>query len=158
MSLGIVSQSGRPKFGKKTFGKGSVQKILPLTGQEGSALRLTTAKYYTPSHKVIHGKGIQPDYKISMSRTDEELLFLSRTPGGMEMIDEDRREEVKNFKDPQLVKAMEILVGKKKLRAQADKKKKEENNNEDKTAKPEAKKEADSPEKDSVEKTLEKQE
>ena len=129
--------------GKKTFGKGSVQKILPLTGQEGSALRLTTAKYYTPSHKVIHGKGIQPDFKISMSRTDEELLFLSRTPGGMDMIDKDRREEVKNFKDPQLVKAMEILVGKKKLRAQVDQKKKEEENNDNKSAEPKAKEEVD---------------
>src|SRR5206468_2017176 len=42
--------------GEQTFGKGSVQSILPL--QDGSALRLTTAKYYTPSHKVIHEKGI----------------------------------------------------------------------------------------------------
>ena len=141
---GCMQDLKRAKIvGKKTFGKGSVQKILPLTGQEGSALRLTTAKYYTPSHKVIHGKGIQPDFKISMSRTDEELLFLSRTPGGMDMIDKDRREEVKNFKDPQLVKAMEILVGKKKLRAQADKKQKEEENNDDKSAEPKAKEEVD---------------
>ena len=49
---------------------------------------------------------------------------------------------------------MEILVGKKKLRAQVDKKKKEE----DKIAEPEAEKEADSPNNDSVEKTLDKQE
>ena len=99
--------------GEKTFGKGSVQKILPLTGQEGAALRLTTAKYYTPSHEVIHGKGIEPSHKVSMSRRDEELLFLARTPGGLKMIDEDRREDVKGFEDPQLAKAMELLVGKK---------------------------------------------
>ena len=111
--------------GEKTFGKGSVQKILPLTGQEGAALRLTTAKYYTPSHEVIHGKGIEPSHKVSMSRRDEELLFLARTPGGLKMIDEDRREDVKGFEDPQLTKAMELLVGKKKLRAQAEKKKQE---------------------------------
>src|ERR1044071_5965084 len=43
-------------IGEQTFGKGSVQKILPLG--DGSALHLTTAKYYTPSHKVIHEKGI----------------------------------------------------------------------------------------------------
>ena len=154
---GCMQDLKRAKIvGKKTFGKGSVQKILPLTGQEGSALRLTTAKYYTPSHKVIHGKGIQPDYKISMSRTDEELLFLSRTPGGMEMIDKDRRESVKNFKDPQLVKAMEILVGKKKLRAQADKKKKAEKGNN--SVDTEAGEEIDSPEKKSDEKQSDKQE
>src|SRR5205823_945096 len=46
-------------LGEKSFGKGSVQSILPLN--DGSALRLTTAKYYTPSHKVIHEEGITPD-------------------------------------------------------------------------------------------------
>ena len=39
-------------LGEKTFGKGSVQSIFPL--DDGSALKLTTAKYYTPSHRVIH--------------------------------------------------------------------------------------------------------
>ena len=141
--------------GEKTFGKGSVQKILPLTGQEGAALRLTTAKYYTPSHEVIHGKGIEPSHKVSMSRRDEELLFLARTPGGLKMIDEDRREDVKGFEDPQLAKAMELLVGKKKLRAQAEKKKQEaeekKKNSEEKKPenkeKPEAKKEEKTDEK-----------
>ena len=47
-------------IGTRTFGKGSVQSILPL--KDGSALRLTTAKYYTPSHRTIHEKGIEPDY------------------------------------------------------------------------------------------------
>jgi carboxyl-terminal processing protease len=141
--------------GEKTFGKGSVQKILPLTGQEGAALRLTTAKYYTPSHEVIHGKGIEPSHKVSMSRRDEELLFLARTPGGLKMIDEDRHEDVKGFEDPQLAKAMELLVGKKKLRAQAEKKKQEveekKKNSEEKKPenkeKPEAKKEEKTDEK-----------
>ncbi|MGE5309239.1 MAG: S41 family peptidase [Deltaproteobacteria bacterium] len=48
--------------GVKSFGKGSVQTIIPLT--DGSALRLTTAKYYTPSGKVIHGKGVIPDIVV----------------------------------------------------------------------------------------------
>jgi carboxyl-terminal processing protease len=46
-------------LGEKTFGKGSVQSIFPL--DDGSALKLTVAKYYTPSHKVIHQHGITPD-------------------------------------------------------------------------------------------------
>ena len=54
-----------------------------------------------------------------MSRRDEDCCS-SRTPGGLKMIGEDRREDVEGFEDPQLAKAME-LVGKKKLRAQAEK-------------------------------------
>ncbi len=45
--------------GMQTFGKGSVQTILPLS--DGSALRLTTAKYYTPSGRSIQNRGIEPD-------------------------------------------------------------------------------------------------
>ena len=141
---GCMKDLERAKIvGEKTFGKGSVQKILPLTGQQGAALRLTTAKYYTPSHEVIHGKGIEPNHKISMSRMEEELLFLARTPGGINMVDEDRRDGVKNFEDPQLAKAMELLVGKKKFRAQAEKKKKEAEEKKEKSEekKPEKKEE-----------------
>jgi carboxyl-terminal processing protease len=46
-------------MGVKSFGKGSVQTLIPLS--DGSALRLTTSKFYTPSGKVIHGKGVTPD-------------------------------------------------------------------------------------------------
>jgi carboxyl-terminal processing protease len=48
--------------GTKSFGKGSVQTIIPLA--DGSALRLTTALYYTPSGKTIHEKGIIPDIVV----------------------------------------------------------------------------------------------
>ena len=95
--------------GEKTFGKGSVQSILPL--QDGSALRLTTAKYYTPSHKVIHEEGITPDILVTMS--DEELsdAFLQRTPGGIETLPEADQERVKSARDPQLERAMDLLKG-----------------------------------------------
>ncbi len=49
-------------IGSKTFGKGSVQTIIPLS--DGSALRLTTAQYFTPSGKKIHGVGITPDIEL----------------------------------------------------------------------------------------------
>src|SRR4030095_6278805 len=52
-------------IGEKTFGKGSVQSILPL--QDGAAWRLTTAKYYPPSHKVIHEQGIEPNSVVPLS-------------------------------------------------------------------------------------------
>jgi len=48
--------------GMQTFGKGSVQTILPLG--DGSGLRLTTAKYYTPKGRSIHGVGIPPDIVV----------------------------------------------------------------------------------------------
>lgn len=48
--------------GKTTFGKGSVQTILPLS--DGSGLRLTTAKYYTPKGKSIHSVGVKPDIVV----------------------------------------------------------------------------------------------
>jgi carboxyl-terminal processing protease len=46
-------------MGTQTFGKGSVQTILPLTGN--TAIKLTTARYYTPSGRSIQAKGIAPD-------------------------------------------------------------------------------------------------
>lgn len=49
-------------LGTKSFGKGSVQTLMPLSG--GSALRLTTARYFTPSGKQINNKGIEPDIVV----------------------------------------------------------------------------------------------
>ena len=50
-------------LGSRTFGKGSVQTILPLS--DGSGLRLTTARYYTPSGKSIQSSGITPDLEVA---------------------------------------------------------------------------------------------
>ncbi len=49
-------------LGTKTFGKGSVQTVIPLS--DGSGLRLTTAKYFTPKGRSIHGTGIEPDIMV----------------------------------------------------------------------------------------------
>ena len=95
--------------GEQTFGKGSVQSILPL--QDGSALRLTTAKYYTPSHKVIHEHGITPDILVPMSDEEMRDVFLKRTPGGIETLPEKDQERVKAARDPQLERAMDLLKG-----------------------------------------------
>src|SRR3989454_2558099 len=96
-------------LGEQTFGKGSVQKILPL--QDGSALRLTTAKYYTPSHKVIHEKGITPDIVVPMSDEEEHDVFLKRSPGAIETLDAKDQERVRNAHDVQLDRAMDMLKG-----------------------------------------------
>jgi len=54
--------------GTRSFGKGSVQTVIPLPGN--GAMRLTTARYYTPSGRSIQGLGISPDVKVEESRTD----------------------------------------------------------------------------------------
>ena len=56
-------------LGTTTFGKGSVQTIIPLS--DGSALRLTTARYYTPSGRVIQENGIKPDILVEMKPLDK---------------------------------------------------------------------------------------
>ncbi len=95
--------------GEQTFGKGSVQSILPLP--DNNALRLTTAKYYTPSHKVIHEKGITPDIIVPMSDEDERDLALRRSPGGLESLEEKDRTRVEKVRDVQLERATDVLKG-----------------------------------------------
>ncbi len=56
--------------GVKTYGKGSVQTIIPLARPEGSAIRLTTALYYTPGDVTIDKQGILPDVEAPMSREE----------------------------------------------------------------------------------------
>ena len=57
-------------IGTRSFGKGSVQTIIPL-GQNNGALRLTTARYYTPSGRSIQAKGIEPDIVVLQDVPDE---------------------------------------------------------------------------------------
>jgi len=60
--------------GEKTFGKGVVQSVVPLS--DGSAVKLTTAKYYTPKNRFIHHQGIEPDVEVKYNpdtKADEQL-------------------------------------------------------------------------------------
>ncbi|WP_323990430.1 S41 family peptidase [Nguyenibacter sp. L1] len=73
--------------GEKSFGKGSVQTILPIPGD--GALRLTTARYYTPSGRSIQGLGIVPDVTVHESRDDPaysireaDLAHIIKNQGG----------------------------------------------------------------------------
>jgi carboxyl-terminal processing protease len=106
--------------GETTFGKGSVQNILPLPN--GSALRLTTAKYYTPSHQVIHEHGVTPDIVAPLREDEEIAIQLRRMPGGeanledvLKAYEPERREAlralVKEGRDPQLERARDLLKG-----------------------------------------------
>jgi len=62
--------------GEKTFGKGSVQTIIPLNRPVGSALRLTTALYYTPAGVTIDSVGILPDVEVVMDAEQQRALGL----------------------------------------------------------------------------------
>ncbi len=57
-------------IGTTTYGKGIVQTVRPLT--DDSAIKLTTAKYFTPKGENIHGKGIEPDIELKYKYTGKE--------------------------------------------------------------------------------------
>ncbi len=87
---GAIKDTGRGKLiGETTYGKGVVQSVIPLT--DGSALKVTTAKYFTPSGVCIQGIGIEPDYIVTLP---VELLTKSR---------------LTEEEDIQLQKAVEVL-------------------------------------------------
>lgn len=68
---GALQDNGRAIIlGAQTFGKGSVQTVIPLEG--GAALKLTTAKYYTPSGRSIQAEGIKPDIEVKAIVSEEE--------------------------------------------------------------------------------------
>ena len=92
--------------GETTFGKGSVQNVLQLP--DGSALRITTAKYYTPSKQVIHGNGVTPNIRVPLTTEQARLLFTSR--GTESMNPEDERNAIKS-RDPQMLRAIDALKG-----------------------------------------------
>ncbi len=110
--------------GEKTFGKGSVQTIVPL--RDGSALRLTTSKYFTPSGRCIHGLGIEPDVAVPAEE---------RKPEATQNPEQEKKKPVDIFenlqpkeeqtppkedlfvKDRQLAVAVDILKGIKAYRA-----------------------------------------
>lgn len=96
-------------LGEKTFGKGSVQTVFPL--DDGSALKLTVAKYYTPSHKVIHQHGITPDILVPVTDADEAALLLKRAPGGVDAVPDQDRATVEAAHDEQLERADDLLKG-----------------------------------------------
>lgn len=117
---GALQDNGRAFVaGQRTFGKASVQQVLPLSG--GAGLRLTIAKYYTPSGRLIQRDyrdkskadegGILPDVEIIVPAEEEAKVFMQYndiiyTPGKAAPVMEFKA------KDPVLDRAVEILTGK----------------------------------------------
>jgi len=88
-------------IGTRTFGKGSVQSVLPL--RDGSALKLTTAAYFTPNGTNINNIGIEPNINVTLTEKEEDKLLDSRI----------KRTEKKEslYIDPQLQRAIDLLKG-----------------------------------------------
>lgn len=102
---GALKDLGRAIIvGDTTFGKGSVQSVAGLP--DGSAVRFTTAKYYTPAKQVIHEHGVTPTIRAGMSAEEEIELLRARR---------DRMPAVKAASDlamdPQLSRAVDALRG-----------------------------------------------
>lgn len=89
--------------GETTFGKGSVQSVIALP--DGSAARLTTAKYFTPGRKLIHEHGVSPHIRSTLTDMEETSLLRSRRER------EDPSKPSAIIWDPQLERAVDALQG-----------------------------------------------
>jgi carboxyl-terminal processing protease len=114
-------------IGMTSFGKGSVQTVIPLGGEHGGALRLTTARYYTPSGRSIQATGIDPDIAVAqvaekddVKTAAERLRSEADLPGHLEAQNEGkhapktpiiRPEPGKKYDDFQLKYALDRLNG-----------------------------------------------
>ncbi len=94
--------------GQTSFGKGSVQSIRPLENSGGKAIRLTTAKYYTPSHRTIHENGVIPNIVASLTPKEEQQLarWFNR-----ESLNPEERKKIEKFQDIQLTRAVDAMKG-----------------------------------------------
>jgi carboxyl-terminal processing protease len=104
-------------IGEKTFGKGSVQSVMPL--EDGSAIRLTTARYYTPNRRMIHGKGIEPDIVVPMSPDDWQAILMQKADSLPSETSESSAERPK-VRDVQLERAIDVLKGVRMFHAQCN--------------------------------------
>ena len=99
---GALKDLGRALLvGETTFGKGSVQSVVSLP--DGSAARLTTAKYFTPSRKLIHEHGVSPHIRATLTHEQETALLRSRRKG------EESYTPPRPPADPQLDRAVDAL-------------------------------------------------
>ena len=95
--------------GETTFGKGSVQSIVPMP--QGTALRLTVAKYYTPEKWTIHERGVQPDIVATLTPEEEERVFEWWSGNRVGVGAGDESPDLAAIGDRQLLRAVDALKG-----------------------------------------------
>ena len=94
--------------GERSFGKGSVQTILPL--RQGEGLRLTTARYYTPSGVTLHEKGVLPDVEVVMSSVEDDSARIQRSRDDVvDPVEFKERFSIERTPDRQLDAAVSVL-------------------------------------------------
>jgi len=108
---GALKDTGRAVLvGERSFGKGSVQSIFPLKNGEG--VRLTTARYYTPSGVTIHERGIEPQVEVVMTPEEDARLRLQRSRSDVsDPADFRERFGFDPVEDRQLATAREVMDG-----------------------------------------------
>ncbi len=96
--------------GQTTFGKGSVQSVIRSQTDGASAIRLTTAYYYTPGGRMIHNRGIDPDIQVEMSRDTWRRVQVRRAYlENPELYREEDKSEFMDAVDVQLQRAVDLL-------------------------------------------------
>ena len=83
-------------LGTRSFGKGSVQSVIPLSGN--SAMRLTTARYYTPSGVSIQAKGSTPDIEVALARNEKLEGGITREEDLTGALDSEEKVDKSNTK------------------------------------------------------------
>lgn len=96
--------------GATTFGKASVQSIIPLKTDARCAIRLTTARYYTPNGRQIHDKGIEPDIQIILTPAEWRKVQIRRSHiENPSLFSEDEKRSHGDVIDRQLIRAVDLL-------------------------------------------------
>ena len=125
---GALQDHGRAVVvGAQTFGKGSVQTVVEL--EDGSALKLTVAKYYTPNHRSIQERGITPDVAVAdapppapaegegPSERDLKRHLVNEQAAAATSLPQSGRSEAARRPDPQFDRAVDLLKAARVFRA-----------------------------------------
>jgi carboxyl-terminal processing protease len=97
-------------IGDLTYGKASVQSIIPLRTETNAAVRITTARYYTPSGRQIHDNGIEPDIQVYVPPSEWNTVMAARMQiENPKLYTDEDRKKYEGVTDRQLARAVDLL-------------------------------------------------